>query len=88
MLHKHKKTIEEQERVISEKQALLSDLEEKIKNNEVLMEELQDKVGTLEDSKKILLKQIEYKHGNNANDTPKGRAENRRFVIVVSSNNN
>ncbi len=49
---KHKKTIEAQ--------PIISDLEAKINNDEALMEELQAKIGTLEDSKKILLKQIEY----------------------------
>ncbi len=56
---KHKKAIEEQERVISEKQALISNLEAKSKHNEALIKELQDKIGTLEDSRSILLKQAE-----------------------------
>ena len=43
-----------------EEQPLISDLEASINYNEALMRELQDKIGTLEDSKKILLKQIEY----------------------------
>jgi chemotaxis protein MotB len=43
-----------------EEQPLISDLEASINNNAALMRELQDKIGTLEDSKKILLKQIEY----------------------------
>ena len=63
---KYKRKIEEQERLISEKQALISDLERKQKElgveltqNETLKEELHNRIGTLEDSKKILLQQID-----------------------------
>jgi len=63
---KHKRKIEEQERLISEKQALVSDLERKqreletkLTENEILIKELRNRIGTLEDSKKILLQQID-----------------------------
>jgi len=63
---KYKREIERQERLISEKQALISDLERKQKElevkfaqNETLREELRNRIGTLEDSKKILLEQID-----------------------------
>ena len=52
--------------MISEKQALISDLErkqkeldEKLTENETLMKELRNRIGALEDSKKILLRQID-----------------------------
>lgn len=52
--------------MISEKQALISDLERKQKEleaklteNETLKEELRNRIGILEDSKKILLQQID-----------------------------
>jgi len=65
---KYKREIERQERLISETQALISDLERRQKElgveltqNETLKEELHNRIGTLEDSKKILLQQIDDK---------------------------
>lgn len=63
-----KRKVEDQEKLIRETQAKISELERKqeelkaeAQGNEALMSELRDKIGNLKDSKKILLQQIEDK---------------------------
>jgi len=65
---KCKRKVEDQEQVIREKQAKISELERKqeelkaeVKGNEAFMRELRKKVGNLKGNKKILLQQIEDK---------------------------
>ena len=65
---KCKRKVEDQEKVIREKQAKISELEKKqeklkaeVEENEALTRELRNKIGTLKDNKKILLQQIEDK---------------------------
>jgi len=65
---KCKRKVEDQEKVIREKQAKISALERKqeelkadVEENEAFMRELRNKIGNLKDNKKILLQQIEDK---------------------------
>ena len=46
---------------ISDQEGTIGELEEKFAENKVLLKELQDKIGALEDSKKILLQQVKDK---------------------------